>query len=82
VLANVKSAEDVFQRLGPPDEIHEWDDSLEMSSGRHDKVLKWTRLFRYEKRWATLQLNVLEMPDGSITYLIAGKYTGPDTEAS
>jgi hypothetical protein len=31
-LATARSVEDVFQRLGPPDELYDWDDDLETAS--------------------------------------------------
>jgi hypothetical protein len=71
-LRGVRSVADVLERLGPPDVVSDWVDD---PSGLFlpGEVERWKRSLRYSKRWKTLHLQVLEMPDGSVSYVTTGK---------
>jgi hypothetical protein len=77
LLRDARSIADVLQRLGPPDIVHEWADD---PSGLFPptEVRRWKRSLQYSKCWKTLDLQVFEMPDGSVNYATSGKHISPD----
>jgi hypothetical protein len=77
LLAGAKSVEDVLRILGQPDEAHSWDDMDSDPASCCGCELKWVRDFKYLSRWTTLNVDILELGDGSITFAISGKYAGP-----
>ncbi|QDT48905.1 hypothetical protein Pan258_29520 [Symmachiella dynata] len=76
LFSNAKTAEDALRMLGPPDETHEWDES---ATRGFENVVRWKQTLRYTSRWDSLILDVQEMPDGKISFVICGKYTGRTT---
>ena len=75
LLADAKTAEDVFRILGSPDETHDWKEPARPSYV-DGKTIRWKRTFRYSTRWKTLILDVYDMPDGRISFSTYGHYTG------
>jgi hypothetical protein len=75
LLAEAATIEDVCRILGRPDNIYEWE-AWQRTTTRD--VLVWKRTLRYSTRWKTLVLDVQELPDGSIHYLVFGQYVGAD----
>jgi hypothetical protein len=59
--------------VGTPDEKHEWEEG---AAGDYDDVVRWKPAHRYSSRWNTLVLDVHEMPDGTISYVIFGQHVG------
>lgn len=74
LLADAKTAEDVFRVLGSPDETHERKESTKRAY-TDTKTIRWKRTFRYLTRWKTLILDVHEMPNGTISYSTFGHPT-------
>lgn len=73
LLSKVRSVADAHQVLGPPDVTHEWEDEPDLP----DAPAQWVRALRYSRKWETLDLVLLELPDGTVSYCLPGKYIGP-----
>lgn len=69
-----KCSDDVLQILGRPDAVFDYPEAR--WSVYDDKSLKWTKCYAYTRQWKSLTLNVLELPDGSITWFAGGQFTG------
>ena len=76
VLADARSRADVFRIFGEPDASFDWSDDDEALNSQVWNVKKWDKSFRYSTRWNSLDVIVLEYPDGSVEYACAGKYVG------
>jgi len=73
LIGAAKNLQDVLAALGKPD------DTFDGETIRKNPVaneLQWQRLLRYSSRWKTLVLDVLELPEGGITYSVSGQYLG------
>lgn len=80
LLHDAQSSTEVLDRLGPPDNVQDWvDDPTGLFPA--DSVMNWKRSLLYTRRWKTLDLQVFEMPDGTVTYGTSGKPIRPDASA-
>lgn len=71
LLKGVKTIGDARTVLGEPDETF---DGNETEQG--ESSLRWKQMLRYSRRWKTLVLSVMEMADGTISYITCGQFTG------
>ena len=75
-LNGARSIHEVIAALGQADETIPWCD-LDLSDEESTSTSQWERAHRYRERWNTFVLDVLELADGSVEYVYAGKYIGP-----
>jgi hypothetical protein len=75
LLREAQTIDDARAILGDPD------DTFDENAGG-GSLLKWKRCLRYSRRWQTLVLDVLEMPNGTISYLFCGQFTGDPTDGN
>src|SRR5262245_22102219 len=76
LIGTAKNLQDVLAMLGKPDETFDEETCREYAVANE---LRWKRLYRYSSRWKTLVLDVLEQPEGGISYVVSGRYIGgPD----
>jgi hypothetical protein len=80
LLSKAKTAEDVLDLLGSPDQEHRWDD-MQTTDGVYEDAVRWTRTLRYMSRWESLVLDVQEMPDGRIQYAVFGQFADTPSNA-
>jgi len=73
LLSDAKTTGNVLQLLGVPDETHEWEEG---AAGDYDNGVRWKRTLRYSSRWNNLVIDVRELPDGKISYVIFGLHVG------
>jgi hypothetical protein len=78
LLHGARSIAEVTERLGPPDSVHDWvDDPGGLFTPDELSKSTWKRSLEYSRRWKTLNLQVFEMPDGSVSYASFGKRIEP-----
>jgi hypothetical protein len=73
LIGTVKTLQDVLATLGNPDETFDGESFHGCAAASE---IRWKRLLRYSSRWKTLVLDVLELPDGGVTYAVSGQYIG------
>ena len=73
LLIGAKSALDVFMILGQPDATFDREENAIQDPYKYD-LQKWTRAYRYSKRWKTIDFTVFEYPDGFVKYGFTGKF--------